>query len=231
MNTKTIFEIYDDVLSKRLKRFPLQTWDQADSRDTFIKLMRYLVQDKLNWDRSMFCSHFCLAIISTYRLNGGFGRLYQRNIYPMITECFPEWNIRAWEMKKSRVPEGFWTIKHSIEATTWLVEEVLQWDYEKVSREISNSAFHEHNLGGLLRIRNANAVDMIIEAYPKHDWSYLKEREGYRITPKQAARIKELHGKGYNQRELSKMFQCDPVSIFNIVHKKTHQHYDVFFRF
>lgn len=117
MEVKTIFDIYEVVLSGMLIRFPLGTWDQSDSKRNFIKLTRYLIYEKLNWDRENFCNNFCLNIISKYRLNGGFGRLYSRNIYPMVTDCFPEWKIKAWEMRKSRVPEGFWTQAVAIEAT------------------------------------------------------------------------------------------------------------------
>lgn len=98
------------------------------------------------------------------------------------------------------------------------MEEKLQWDLNKVSREISNSFFHDKNLGGMLRKRKVGVAQMIMKAYPDHDWNYLKEREGYRITPNQAGEIRALHNKGYNQRELSRMYKCDPVTVFNIVH-------------
>ncbi|MFJ3388806.1 DUF4046 domain-containing protein [Lysinibacillus sp. NPDC086135] len=221
MEMKSIFEIYEEVLNNELSRFPLFTWDQIDSKDTLIKLTRYLVLDKFEWDRNQFCENFCIAVIYKYRLNGGLAKLYQKNIYPYVVESFPEWEIKEWEMKKSRVPVGFWNKENAVAACKWLIEEELQWNLEKVSRDISNSTFHKNNLGGMLRTLGMNASEIIEMTYPEYDWAYLKERNGNSVTLRQVKDIKKMYEDGYSQRELSRLYKCDPVVIFNIVHEKT----------
>lgn len=213
--------MYEAVLNNELSRFPLSTWDHSDSKDTLIKLTRYLVLDKFKWNRNQFCENFCLTIIAKYKLNGGFGKLYQRNIYPYITDCFPEWEIKEWELKKSRVPVNFWDEDNAISACKWLIEEKLKWSLDEVSKNISNTIFRNNNLDGMLRTLKLPITELITKAYPDHDWTYLKERQGYKITSKQANEIRKMYQEGYNQRELSRKYKCNPVTIFNIVHNKT----------
>lgn len=217
-----LITIYEEVLSGRRIQFPLDTWNQADSKITLIKLIRYVVLEKLQWDREQFCSQFCLNIIARFRLNTGFNKVYKRNIYPLISESFPEWNIKPWEMRKSRVPVHFWTKETAIAATKWLIEEQLQWDLKKVSRDISRAYFFQHHLGGMLRIFQISIPEIIAAAYPGYDWTYLKERHGYKLTLSQATEIRRLYNKGvFNQCQLAARFNVDPATINLIVKNKS----------
>lgn len=218
---KNIYEIYEEVLSGKRIQFPLHTWNhKSESKRTLIKLIRYVVFDKLQWDRKQFCDNFCLDIIIKFKLNTGFMKVYNRNIHPLISDCFPEWEIKVWELRNSRVPRGYWTKENAVKATKWLIEDRLKWDLEKVSREISFSYFLNNNLSGMLRILNISVAEAIINAYPNYNWDYLKERKGYKITLKQSQEIRELYKKGYSQRAISRMYNCNPTTIFYIVHNK-----------
>lgn len=53
-----IITIFEDILSGKRKQFPLETWNQQDSKATFIKLVRYVVFDKLHWNRKQFVINF-----------------------------------------------------------------------------------------------------------------------------------------------------------------------------
>lgn len=215
----SIISIYEDVLNGKRIQFPLYTWcTPKESKQSLIYLLRYLVIDKFKWNRKDFCHKFCLKIIKEYKLNTGFLKVYNRNIYPLVTDAFPEWNIKAWEMESSRVPAGFWTEETAIQATKWLIEERLKWDMDRISKHISNSAFFDNNLGGLIRTLNTNAASLVEISYPEYDWSYLKERQGYKITPNQAKEILELYTEGMSQRQIALKYECEPVTVFNIVH-------------
>lgn len=217
-----LITIFEEVLSGKRKQFPLETWNQPDSKDVLIKLVRYVVLEKLSWDREPFCKRFCLKIIANFKLNTGFNKVYKRNIYPLIIDSFPEWNIKAWEMQSSRVPVGFWTMRNAILATKWLIEERLKWDLEKVSKDLSNAAFLNNNLGSMLRLLKVNITLLVEQAFPEYDWTYLKERHGYKITFSQAMEIRKLYNEGtYNQRQLAKKFNVDPSQVFLIVHNKS----------
>lgn len=225
IQNKDIIEIHNDVLSGKLSRFPLDTWtNKKECKANLLKLIRHTVNERLKWNREEFCQSFCLQVIVEFRLNGGFARAYNRNIYPLITDAFPEWNIRAWELSKSRVPAEFWTKETGIAATKWLVEERLQWSLEKVQRDISNSHFLKNNLGGLLRTLDTGAISMILLAYPNHDWTYLIERAGYKLTKAQVREIKLLLREGiYSQRKIAQMFNTEPSTINLIAKGKLHR--------
>lgn len=221
MKPKSIYEIHDEVLTGQLSRFPPRTWDQTDSKEQYIKLVRRMVLERLELGRERFCELFSMNLLVQWKLNSGFMALYKRNIRPLVTDAFPEWGIRPWELQKSRVPASYWNKQTCIEATRWLIVERLGWKPERVEREIAKSHFKEHHLAGMLQVLKIGAADAVMLAYPERDWTYLKERRGYRITPEQAADIRRLHGEGRRQRELARIYECDPISIHSIVHGRT----------
>lgn len=211
-------DIFEDVLHGKLIRFPIGTWYYKDNKEILISLVRYVVLDKLKWNRDEFCQKFCLKVIKQYKLNGGFAKVYKRNIYPLVTDSFPEWDIKPWEMESSRVPIYYWTKETAAEATKWLIETRLKWSLEKVSKNISNSTFLNNGLGGMLRTMKLSVPELVGLAYPNYDWDYLKNRRGYVLTIDQVREIRRLHSEGYSLHEMSRIYSCDVVLIFNVVH-------------
>lgn len=88
-----------------------------------------------------------MKVIIDWKLNTGFHRIYNWNIYPLILDAFPLWDIKPWELKRSRVPRSYWTNEAAAEATKWLIEENLDWSLEQVSRQLAKSSFFKNNLG------------------------------------------------------------------------------------
>ena len=220
LHSDKIISVYESLMKGAIQRFPLDTWTiERDAKSNLHILIRYLILDKYDWNRQEFCSNFCLRVIQDARLSTGFQKAYNRNIYPLVTEAFPEWNIQAWEMQKSRVPKGFWNTDTTIRATRWLIEEKLSWDLDKVQNEISDSAFLKNNLGGLLRTMKIGGAAAVQIAYPEYNWTYLIDRAGYKITKIQANEIRTLFASGeINQRQLAVQFDVSPATIHNIVH-------------
>lgn len=63
------------------------------------------------------------------------------------------------------VPKNYWTLDKAILATKWLIDNVLNWDLEKVFKKITNIHFIENNLGGLLKCLNIGAKTLVKETY------------------------------------------------------------------
>lgn len=221
---KDIYAIYEEILSGELKQFPQSTWSlPEEAKSTLLKLVRYLVHERFQWDRQDFCNDFCLRTIISYRLNTGFLKVYKRNIFPLVTDAFPDWKINAWEMRKSRVPARFWTEKTTIEATRWLIENRLVWSLSKVQTNISNSHFLNNNLGGMLRTMKVGAVDSIVLSYPGHDWMYLIERAGYKLTGEDKRAIENLLKENqFNQRQIANAFEISPATV-NLIQKEMYE--------
>ncbi|MEK4425845.1 DUF4046 domain-containing protein [Solibacillus sp. FSL K6-1523] len=216
---KTIYDIYHEILNGERKRFPEQTWNQTDSKETLVKLARYIMLDLLKFNRDDVIGQVTLVFLQKYRICGAMRKNYASTA-AFIQDCFPEWDIKPWELRVG-VPKGYWNENIAIEATKWLIEEILDWDLETVQNEISNSYFYKNNLGGMLMTLKIGAIDAVVLTYPEYDWSYLKDRRGYKITPAQAIEIRKLHKEGVSQHELARWFECDVVSIFCCVHRKT----------
>lgn len=221
MQTKTIIEIYHDVLSEERTYFPMYTWDQPDSKEQLIKLARYIMLEMLQMNRQDVLEQINLEFLTKHKIGSAVRRCYKKEICNFVNECFPEWEVKPWEFKKTCVPVAYWNEETMTAATKWLINDVLKWDLEKVQNEISNSYFHDNNLGGMLRTLNVGAMDAVVLSYPEHDWTYLKERRGYKITDKQALEIRRMYSDGTNMYELARLYNVNPTSIFYIIHNLT----------
>lgn len=217
----SICDIYDDLLCNKINRFPLHTWNQTNSKNLLIELLRYQVLEKLEWNREIFCENFSYTFIAKSKLRTGFKKVYKNNVYSIAKESFPEWNINAWELKRSSVPEDFWNIETAIKATKWLIEQQLNWDLNKVNREISRIAFQRNHLGGMLALIDLSLPELIEKTYPDYDWCYLKERSGYKITATHAMEIREMYRSGfYSQSEIAKIYQITPSNVCLIINNR-----------
>ncbi|MCE4051662.1 DUF4046 domain-containing protein [Bacillus sp. Au-Bac7] len=169
----TILNTYENLLKGKLKRFPKGTWSSLpeENKALFKRLIRFAILDYYKWDKEVFCLKFCLKVIITLKLNTGFCKTYNRNIFPMIEECFPEFHIQPWDLTIVHAPKHYWTREKAILATKWLIDKELKWDLEKVNNEITNLHFIQHNLGGLLKCLDVGAKMLVKETYPTYHWN------------------------------------------------------------
>lgn len=219
-----MISIYKSVLNGHLKRFPPETWNPFKSGyDHAHRSFRYLILELLKWEREDFCRNINMKTIQKYRLNGAFSGLYERNIYPFVTASFPEWEIKPWELEKSRVPKNYWNEETAREAVRWLIEEKLNWNKGQVERNLSASIFEKYNLGGLLQLMFQRSPYLAVSnAYPDQDWSMKKELRGYRLTNEETEKIREMHDSGeYSQRYIAKEFGLSPANVCLIVNNKS----------
>lgn len=167
-----IIQTYEDLLKGKIKRFPKGTWsdNKEENKRLFKLLIRHAILHIIKWDKENFCLKFCLKVIIKLKLNTGFYKTYNRNIFPLIEECFPEFQLQPWELKIVHAPKNYWTIEKAILATKWLITKVLKWDLERVKKEITNIHFIENNLGGLLKCLNLGAKALVKETYSSHNW-------------------------------------------------------------
>ena len=221
MQPKTIIEIYEEVLSGERQVFPPHTWSTSTSRSDLIKVIRYLILEKLEMSRDALLEVAYLKFWYKHRLGGAIRKISKQDTRAFIIECFPEWNIKYWEFKIAKTPVHYWRDETLVAATKWLIEDVLEWDLDKVQNEISNLYFHQNGLGGMLQTMNVGAVDAVIKAYPNHDWTYLKERRGYKLTHQQAQKIRVEYEQGVSMNELARWYDVTVASIFDVIHNKT----------
>lgn len=221
-----IVSIYLEVLTGKRSRFPIDTWaGTPEGKLNAQQLLRYLILEKLSWNRKTLCQTFNLSLLKEYKLDRALQKAYKNNIFPYVTESFPEWELNPWELQKSRVPVGFWTEEQTAKATRWLFTQKLNWSNEQIANHVSGSTFHRNNLGGMLQlVFHNNACAAVEHAFPEHDWTYLRERAGYKLTLGQSKTIQFLSQTGkYSQRDLAKLFKVSPGSITYVLNVKQYE--------
>lgn len=222
----SIVSIYLEVLTGKRSRFPLDTWSRSpEGKLNAQQLLRYLILEKLSWNRETLCQTFNLSLLKEYKLDRALQKAYKNIIFPYVSESFPEWELNPWELQKSRVPVGFWTEEHTAKATRWLFTQKLKWSYEQISNNVSGSTFQRNNLGGMLQlVFHNNACAAVEHAFPEYDWTYLRERAGYKITPGQSKTIQFLsQTRKYSHRDLAKLFNVSPGAITYVLNVKQYE--------
>ena len=218
-----IIPIYLEVLTGKRFRFPIDTWaGSPEGKLNAQQVLRYLILEKLSWNREDLCQNFNLLLLKEYKLDGALQRAYNNIIFPYVSESFPKWKLNPWELQKSRVPVGFWTEEQTAKATRWLFTEKLKWSNEQISNHVSGTTFQQNNLGGMLQlVFHNNACAAVEHAFPEHEWTYLRERAGYKLTLGQSKTIQFLSQNGsYSQRELAKLFNVSPATITYVLNVK-----------
>jgi hypothetical protein len=73
--------------------------------------------------------------------------------------------FKRWELIS--VSHDYWTMETSIEATKWLIEEILELTDEDIIKKLPLSVFKENRLGGMLqKYYNFSPSKAINCAYP-----------------------------------------------------------------
>jgi hypothetical protein len=115
-----ILFMYQSVLKNEIKVFTngIYNYDQY-----IIYLIRYMINNILNWNRLDVCNYYNLQTFKDNGLGGLLG-IKHFNSYDYLIKTFPEYDIKIWELKSSSV--GNWTedsIKQSLE---WLKTKLFE---------------------------------------------------------------------------------------------------------
>ncbi|MDF2884826.1 MAG: hypothetical protein K0R54_5396 [Clostridiaceae bacterium] len=162
-------DIYKMVLSGELKRFPNHYWDynlsQEESKRNASKILKYLIEDILHWDKEQVKESFNTYIVSKYKLQGMLVVLFNGTIHDMIENAYPN-KIKPWELKKA--PNSFWNLETSKLATIWMIEEKLKWSREDICSKLTKNTFIECGLFGAMDIDglDVSPYKTINNAYP-----------------------------------------------------------------
>lgn len=107
---KTIYEIYEDVLNNKRKRFPLGFWTKEDSKENGILLLKYIVaKNKLNKKQIQDISVNKLTM--EFKLRGLYD-LYNKNLLCLLKDCFPNIEFIKYYEKKEYKQRHSETIKN-----------------------------------------------------------------------------------------------------------------------
>ncbi|MBP1309067.1 hypothetical protein JOD82_002087 [Paenibacillus sp. 1182] len=140
-----ILSIYREVLEGKRKTFPRETWSVHNDGPThFSKCLRYMVLDVNGWGKEEFLEKYKGTLLTKWKLSGGHDTLYQGSTYLSATFCFPEFQIKPWQM--TQAPHDFWTEETLKLTLRDLFENELKWGREEIASNITTALFNKYNL-------------------------------------------------------------------------------------
>ncbi|MEO2202329.1 DUF4046 domain-containing protein [Paenibacillus pabuli] len=147
---KTVEDIYLEILQGNRRSFPPFTWSPGNNgHDSFRRCIRYLFQEILHMDRKQIVENIGHDLILKYKLYGGFTTLFG-SINSVVDYCFPEHDIKPWELKNIP-PNYFFNQDNIIYAVRWLFNEKLKMTKDEiVASRIVTDIFAEHGMKHLL---------------------------------------------------------------------------------
>lgn len=156
-------KVYELVLTRSLKNFPLYFWERPDSLDSAKEIVKYLFEQKLKFTDEEIKKNFSIDFLKKYKLAGMMTQLFKNQIFEVLTLTYPEFKI--WEF--NRVPFNFWTEQTAKEAVKWLIEEKLKWSDEDVKKKLTKKTFNNNRLGVALDyVYNNSPYAAINSVYP-----------------------------------------------------------------
>lgn len=114
--TLTPVEVYELLVSRTILTFP----NAYVVPENMKPILREVFLNRLKLTREEICKNINDEYLMQYSL-GGARKAFNQSIYQMINYCFPEMNIKPWEL--NRIQNGFWTQKQNQkEFMEWLVK-------------------------------------------------------------------------------------------------------------
>lgn len=170
---KDIITIYEDLLSGKTRSFPNYTWAPHNGGfDTFKRLFRYLILEKLNLSRDEVLAVLEKRFFRKWKLYGGLSVLFNSSPIKALQFAFPEWEVQPWEGTIS-IASNYWTNEQNrIDAVRWVVLEKLKWDKETFINNFTFEFFKENKLTSLPH-HYSSAGELITIAFP--EWNFTVE--------------------------------------------------------
>ncbi|MFW6024881.1 MAG: hypothetical protein ACOCRX_00920 [Candidatus Woesearchaeota archaeon] len=168
-NVTTEVDIYKMLLNDEITRFPKYFWHCEDSNIYAPKIIKYLIEDVLEWDSNDIKKKLRKKTFEDNKLRGMLYHKYDDSPYKAIFAAYPDRNYKSWDFVNT--PNNYWQgeqgRKNAIKATKWLIEEKLKWDMKDIKEKINYKIFVEHNLLGMLkRVFDTSIYKAIDSAYP-----------------------------------------------------------------
>ena len=168
MNSPLIIDLYEGILSRKMKKFPSGFWKEPEHKEVAALLTRHLLEERLKWDKNTIKKQVSQTTFNKHKLSGMLAIVFKGSVWDVINNAYPN-EFKPWELL--RVPKNYWEgdvgIANGIAATRWLIEDVLNWDCERVKKEISIYHFKKHRLIGMLRhVFSDSPFNALNAAYP-----------------------------------------------------------------
>lgn len=160
-------KVYEEVLSKRLYRFPagfFSSYGIVDYTNVCIPIIKHLIEEILKWDHEEVCKNITRKTFHDYALAGMLSHYFNDSPYAALEIAYPG-EYKPWEL--DACPRNFWNEENAVLAVRWLYDEKLKWDIEQICSMTTVRLFKENGLDGMLRTCFKDSPTLaILYSYP-----------------------------------------------------------------
>lgn len=167
--------VVENAYPNKFKPWDFKTMQQNfwDNEDNVIKAMRWLIEDKLKWNKEQIKKHYNKGILVANGLKG-ISNTY--GIYKPLNMLYPN-VFKEWEI--SQVPNGYWTDEKIVSAIKWLIEDKLKCKTKgEVLKRYDTNVLKEN---GLATLTSKNIFSLLDMTYPNEfkPWELKHVEDGF----------------------------------------------------
>ncbi|OPA02037.1 hypothetical protein BHL27_06680 [Bacillus cereus] len=206
----TIEEIYQEILDGKRSRFPANTWKEDNNNEMARRVIQYLINNILKWDKEDILKSWNTPLLVKYRLRGLLKHSYDNSPYKAIDDLYPS-HFKEWEF--GMTPLNFWTKERALEVLKWTIEEEKNLSKEELLKLYGKKWLEQNKLASPLNMYwNGSPYRMINDLYPRH----FKEWE-FSMTPNNFwTKRKALEALKWTIEEKEKLTSQQILDLYNI---------------
>ncbi len=166
----SMVEVYDHLVAGTILKFPNGYINKQNMKE----LLREVILNRHKLSREDICNKLSYEYLKKHNL-GGSRKAFDSNMYKLISYCFPEFQIKQWELRK--VSDGFWEDENNRkEFMEWVCEkENINVDSLEDLKRIDARMIQKHGGSKALRYGGGlyNLITLIAETEVK-EWQVIK---------------------------------------------------------
>lgn len=158
-------EIFYMVLKRKLSKYPTGFWSPPDGIIYAINILKYLIENILEWGYEDIIKNFSAKVFIEYRLNGMLSCVFNSSPFEAINAVYPN-KFKVWQFT---VPRGYWeNDENVINAVKFVYEEQIGISESDDLYKISNhkEVFAKYGIGCIPKAQNKTIHEVIFMAYP-----------------------------------------------------------------
>lgn len=155
--------LYNKILTGECKTFPYGYWNSDNSKENASILIRFLLEEILDWDEEDIKDNLTVKVFTEYGLGNMMYSVFNGYVYLALQEAYPN---RFCVFDLCEKPSGFWTEEMAILGLRWLLEYKLGWDDEQIRTKINLKIIRENKLSGALLPFDNSIFKALDATYP-----------------------------------------------------------------
>ncbi|MCP1166602.1 DUF4046 domain-containing protein [Bacillus sp. 1813sda1] len=216
MKEVAIEDIYQEILDGKRNKFPPNTWKEDKDNKMARRIITYLLNSILKWNKEDIRKKWNTKLIVKYRLRGLLKHRYENSPFKAINDLYPN-QFKEWEF--GMTPLNYWTKEKALTILKWIIEEKEGLSQEKLLGVYGKKWLKKNKLSAPLAMYwNSSPYAMINDLYPRR----FKEWE-FGMTPNNFwTKEKALEALKWSIEEKERLTPKQLLDIYNIKWLKTH---------